>query len=303
MPINAHPEYLSAEKEYILAQTLEERITKLKVMISYAPAHKGGENLRAQLKTRLKKLNSQLAKAKKSGKSSFRGIKKDDNQVLIIGKTNSGKSSLLSTLTNARPKISENNFTTTRPIVGMFTYETVPIQLIENPGADSEFFDKSIPHSADTLILLINSLKELPELQKKIEKTKAKKIIVFHKTDILTENQKRKISATLKSKKQNFILFSSKTKENIEELKDKIFQSFDKIRVYTKEPEKKERSKKPIIMKPNSTVKDVAEKILKGFSQRVKQTKIWGPSSKFSGQGVGLKHKLKDLDVVEFKTR
>ena len=56
-------------------------------------------------------------------------------------------------------------------------------------------------------------------------------------------------------------------------------------------------------MKPNSKVIHVAEKILKGFSKKVKETKIWGPSSKFPGQKVGLQHKLKDLDVVEFKTR
>jgi len=58
-----------------------------------------------------------------------------------------------------------------------------------------------------------------------------------------------------------------------------------------------------MILNPDSTIKDIAEKILKGFSAKIKQTKIWGPSSKFSGQIVGLKHKLKDLDIVEFKTR
>ena len=56
-------------------------------------------------------------------------------------------------------------------------------------------------------------------------------------------------------------------------------------------------------MNPDSTLKNVAEKILKGFSEKVRETKIWGPSSKFPGQKIGLKHKLKDLDVVEFRTR
>ena len=46
-----------------------------------------------------------------------------------------------------------------------------------------------------------------------------------------------------------------------------------------------------------------AEKILKGFSSKIKESKIWGPSSKFPGQQVGLQHELKDLDIVEFKTR
>ena len=87
-----------------------------------------------------------------------------------------------------------------------------------------------------------------------------------------------------------------------EELKNKIFQSFDKIRIYTKEP-RKEKSPKPMILNPDSTIKDIAEKILKGFSSKVRESKIWGPSSKFPGQKVGLQHKLKDLDVVEFKTR
>ena len=55
-------------------------------------------------------------------------------------------------------------------------------------------------------------------------------------------------------------------------------------------------------MKKDSTVYDISEKILKGFSKKIKETKIWGPSSKFAGQKIGLKHKLKDLDVVEFRT-
>lgn len=74
MPINAHPEYIAAEKEYLNAVNAEEKIEKLKKMISYAPAHKGGENLRAQLKLRMKKLLEQQEKSKKSGKSSKVGI-------------------------------------------------------------------------------------------------------------------------------------------------------------------------------------------------------------------------------------
>ena len=133
-------------------------------------------------------------------------------------------------------------------------------------------------------------------------KTEGKKIIVFNKIDELSEKEKKKLSATLSSKRYNFVLISTKTQERIKELKEKIFQSFDKIRIYTKEPHK-EKTSKPIILKPESTTKDVAEKILKGFSSNIKEIKIWGPSSKFPGQIVGLNHKLKDLDVVEFKTR
>ena len=63
------------------------------------------------------------------------------------------------------------------------------------------------------------------------------------------------------------------------------------------------KREKPVILDKESTVKDVAEKIFHGFSEKIKETRITGPSSKFSNQIVGLKHKVKDLDVVEFKTR
>jgi ribosome-interacting GTPase 1 len=297
MPINAHPEYLAAENEYLQAQTLEEKIEKLKKMISNAPGHKGAENLRAQLKTRLKKFQGQVEKLKKSGKKLSAGIKKQDMQAVIIGKKGSGKSWLLSRLTNANPKIKENLFhelTTKKPEIGILNYGDTQIQLIENPAIDSEYYDKGLTNTADTILILINKLEDLSCVEKFLDKTTGKKIIIFNNRN---NQNKRKVSATLQSKKYNFEFI-----ENIEELKEKIFKSFNKIRVYTKEPGK-EKSQKPIIMKPDSNISDVAEKILKGFSKNIVETKIWGPSSKFSGQKVGLKHKLKDLDVVEFKTK
>lgn len=301
MPINAHPEYISAEKEYLAAQTLEDKIEKLKKMISVAPSHKGAENLRAQLKTRLKKLTEQLKKSKKKG-ATKKGIKKEAMQAVILGFTNSGKSFLLKNLTNVEPKISSVKLTTKEPLVGMLNTHGVQIQIIENPSIDSVYFDKGLANSTDTLLIAINSINEIEKILCKIKNQNAKKIIVFTKSDLLTPEQKRKISATLQSKKHNFILVSNLTKEGLEELKEKIFESFDNLRIYTKEPGRP-KSDKPMILPKAATIKDVAEKILKGFSNQIKETKIWGPSSKFGGQIVGLKHKLKDLDVVEFKTK
>jgi len=306
MPINVNdPEYVSAEKEYLDANSLEEKLLALKRMISHAPKHKGGENLRQQLTTRRKKLEQEIDKKKKSKKATQTGIKKGEMQAVIIGKTNTGKSSLLNSLTNASPKISEIKFTTNTPKIGIMNHENTQIQLIEIPSIDGDFFDKSLIHTADTLLLTINHLEEIKEIEKFLSLAKGKKIIVFTKSDQLSKEEKRKIKANLQSKKYNFEMIStipSWPENNIEELKNKIFNIFEIIRIYTKQPGK-EKEKKPMIMKPDSTVKDAAEKILKGFSQKIKQARIWGPSSKFSGQIVGLNHKLKDLDVVEFKTK
>jgi len=301
MPINAHPDFLAAEKEYNLAEGLEEKLEKLKKMISCSPGHKGAENLRQQLTTRRKKLESQIIKAKKSGKKGKLGIKKQDMQAVIVGKTNTGKSSLIKLLTNANPKISEFKFTTKEPAIGMMSYLGTQTQLIENPAILSEIYNKGLTNSADTILILITELNQIEEILPLLKKSQAKRIIIFNNFK-KTKEELRKIKATLKSKKYDYIIINLATLPTLEELKEKIFQSFTNIRIFTKEPGK-EKSPKPVIMKPGSTVKDVAEKILKGFSKNVKQTKIWGPSSKFSGQTIGLKHILKDLDVIEFKTR
>lgn len=302
MPVNAHPDYIAAEREYLEAKSLDERIEKLKKMISCAPSHKSAEKLRAQLRTRLKNFLEKKEKTKKVGKSSKIGLKKEVMQAAIIGKTNTGKSSLLARLTNASPRIAEHEFSTKKPSLGIMFFEETSIQIVDLPPIESEYFDKGIANNADVLLIIINSLEQIKEIDTKLEKATKKRIIVFTKSDLLTEEEKRKINATLSSKKYNFVIASSYTNEGLNEIKRKLFESFDKIRIYTKEPGK-EKSNKPIVLEKNSLVKDIAEKILKGFSSRVKETKIWGPSSKFPGQKVGLNHKLMDLDIIEFKTR
>ena len=306
MPINAHPDFIYAEKEYYLAEGLEDKLRALEKMISLVPKHKGAENLRAQLKLRHKKLKEKIItekKSKSSSKAGKRGIKKEDMQAVIVGKTHSGKSSFMRLVTNASPEIGDYEFVTKTPIVGITDYKGVGIQLIEVPAIGSEYYDRGIVNSGDVILIFVENISFLEEISKLVERATGKKIFVLTKIDLLSENEKRKVIATLSSKKYNFNLISTRTGEGIDTLKEKMFQSFGKIRVYTKEPGKERSNSRPIILQPDSNVKDVAEKILKGFSQKIKETRIWGPSSKYSGQVVGLHHKLKDMDVVEFKTK
>ena len=303
---NQSPFYQKAEAKFLSAQNPEDKIKALEEMIRECPKHKSSEKMLANLKTRYKKLTEQLTKSKKAGKSSRIGLKKEDMQAVLIGMTNTGKSSLLSVLTNAKPKISSGTnavFSTKKPEIGMINYDSgAQVQLIENPAVESEYYDKGLTNTADVILIIITNLEQIKKIQKELSKANGKQLIVFNKSDTFNEQEKRKIHATLQSKKYNFILVSVKTNEGIEELKNKIFLGFDKIRVYTKEP-RQEKSKKPIILEKGSTVKNVAEKILTGFSKKIIETKILGPSSKFPWQIVGLGHKLKDLDIVEFKTK
>lgn len=302
MSINASYEYLNAEKVYAQAQTLEQRIAALEEMIRTCPSHKGAENLRAELRSRLKKLLEKKEKSKKTGKSTRATIKKEGFQCVLIGFPNSGKSSLLAALTNAHPPVSLVPFTTTQPELGTLNYQGIKAQLIDLPSIGSDAFDIGIINTADCILLVVISLNEIEKITPLLSRAQGTRLIALNKADMLSEHELRKLHERVKSKKLNAILVSALTGFNISELKEAIVRSMNVIRVYTKEPGKSP-SAIPVVLPQNSTVKDVAESILKGFSQRVKETRLTGPSSKFPNQRVGLTHILKDKDIVEFHTK
>jgi len=300
---NQSPFYQRAEQEFHEATTDEERLACLEIMMKEVPKHKSSENMRKNLTNRYKKLKEGLERQKKAGKGGQAGIKKADMQCVLTGFPNTGKSTIFQTLTNQETKISPYPFTTYEPQLGTFQYEDAQIQIIDNapfPG-----HNKSLINSTDTILLIINNLNQIKNSEDFLYRAKGKTITIYNKSNNISENEKRKIEATLKSKfkKTDYIFFSEKpTKLEIENLKQKIFETFPIIRVYTKEP-KKEPSKEPMILKQKSTITDAAEKILKGLSKKIKKAKIWGPSSKFGGQMVGLEHQLKDKDVVELQSK
>ena len=72
MPTNVTVEYTMAEQEYSRAKTTSEKISALQKMLSTAPAHKGAEKLRQEIKTKLAKLKDKVRKyqeRKSKGKS------------------------------------------------------------------------------------------------------------------------------------------------------------------------------------------------------------------------------------------
>lgn len=262
-------------------------------MIKFAPRHKGGHNLLAQLKQRLKKLKEDSAKRKTSSKPKFSIKKEGAGQVCIIGLTNSGKSTLLKSLTNVDVEIADYAFTTKKPVVGMMEYGDVLIQVIEIPSTfDSDY--TYLLQSADEILVLISGEQDIntqeEELNKIIQKTKieSKKIIwVLNKAERRTSLGMINISAIAKI--------------GLNRLKGEIWSRLGLIRVYTKSPGK-EKVVPPVTLRNGSTVKDVAKSIHKDFLKTFHFARVFN-DSQFSGQKVGLEYKLNDLDVVEIHTK
>jgi len=304
MPINAGYEFTNAEKRYNQAVTMEERIAALEEMIRHVPGHKGAENLRAELRTRLKKFREKQERSKKVG-GGKKGLKKEGYQVALVGKPSAGKSSLLTVLTNARPLVSPYPFTTRQPEVGSMNYQGVRAQVVDLPSVGGSEYDSGLANTADCVVLVVDAGLEFTEtldiLNKLLTASRGSRILVFNKIDVLDSGTLRKLKERCKSKKIDAVFVSTITLEGVEDLKYKIFQTMKVMRVYMKEPGKPPSSI-PVVLPHGSCVRDVAESIRHGFAKTVKETRITGPSGKFSNQKVGLQHVLKDKDVVEFHT-
>ncbi|MBU2522748.1 MAG: 50S ribosome-binding GTPase [Nanoarchaeota archaeon] len=295
MPINADFFYQKAEEDFLNAKTTEDKIEKLQKMISASPKHKGSENLRAELNKRLVKLKreSEKEKAKKKGKSV--GVKKEgDAQVTLFGFPQSGKSTLLSKLTNAKPRISEIPYTTNQPEIGTLDLEGLKVQVVDLPARIDDKEVLGIARASDFIVVVVTSLDQLITLNNffKKENMMTGKTFILNKIDSISQEELKKFE------KLPVIKVSSKTGQGLDILKQKIFESIQLIRVYTKEPGKKP-SERPMIVRKDSTIKKMAEKIRKDYSERFLKAKIWGNSAKFNGQIVGISHILKDKDIVE----
>ncbi|MBS3092284.1 50S ribosome-binding GTPase [Candidatus Pacearchaeota archaeon] len=301
---NQSPFYKKAEEKFLNAKDDEERLFYLDEMIRECPKHKSSEAMLANLKTRRIKLIEKIERIKKTKKSSGKpGIRKADMQAVLIGFTNSGKSAILTKLTNAHPPISPYPFTTQREEIGTMSYQGIQVQIIDQPSLKNENFDIGLINNTDLVLIVVTKIEEIKEVEPYLLHSRAKKLIVFNKTDLLNEAEKRKIGASLQSKKYNFVMTSAMDKnEGIDELKEKILSSFNFLRIYLKEPGKP-ASQIPMIMPVGSVIKNVANKISKQLLASISEIHIWGPSSKFPNQKIGLLHELKDKDIVEFKTR
>ena len=388
MPANLPAEAKQKYREASLARNPEEKIKKLQEFMSMFPKHKGTENLRAQVKRKISLLKQEIEdkKQKRTGVATGPKVfveKEGDAQIVILGPTNVGRSSLLTSLTNSKVAVLNYPYTTTEPTPGMFNYEDLQLQMVETPalmegsseGGAWGLQTLTSARNADGLVLMVD-LSDDPVAQfnlisKELEKAK----LVTRKPKARIEIEKKHMGAKLKfivlgklvdcsvrdlmpllksygirdatikiwgeatfddveeaifegkvyrpaivlankadypkaaerleelkkvvGSKMKVVPVSCSTKEGVSELGKELFGMLNIIRVYTKEPNKKDASKRPFTIKKGSTVFDLAKRIHTDFYEQFSFAKIWSKRLKFSPQKVGGTFELEDGDTIE----
>jgi ribosome-interacting GTPase 1 len=125
-------------------------------------------------------------------------------------------------------------------------------------------------------------------------------IKVVNKAEELSEEEARQIE----EEHGEITFISAKHEENLEELKDRIFEELGLIRVYLKRKGKEADRNEPLILTEGDTIEDLCNELHDSFRSNFKDARIWGDSADFDGQRVGMEHTVMDEDIVEItKTR
>ncbi|MCD6310140.1 MAG: TGS domain-containing protein [Candidatus Eremiobacteraeota bacterium] len=242
----------------------------------------------------------------------------------MIGPPNSGKSSILNELTNAKPDIADYPFTTRIPLPGMMPFENILIQLVDLPPISPEFtegwlagmlritsaalfiVDMSNPNVLDEIEMVrkfmenhrIFLVKQKPEKVEDPRLAFVKTLMVGTKYDMPSAPDNFSTIKELYRQYFRVIPMSIHSLEMIEELKREIFDLLEIIRIYSKVPGKSPDKSKPFVVSAGSTVMDVAREIHQDFANTLRYARVWG-SQKYDGQRVNRDYILADEDILE----
>jgi len=321
MPANLTPQYYEAEEAYRKATTPEEKMEALQDMLKEIPKHKGTEKLQADIKKRMARVREE-GKKKKSSKSTYNPFnveKQGAGQVVMVGYPNSGKSSLVASLTRAKTKVADYPYTTSLPLSGMMPYEDTWVQLVDAPPVMKENIPSGFLgtiREADALLIVIDVASDdcLEQLEGCLELLQEKEVIdpfdegeivapvpfllVATKVDLPDAKENLKLLEEFKPELE--IRGVSSEGLGLEDLRKDLFDILQVIRVYGKPSGKEADTDRPFILRKGSTVLNFAASIHKDFPDKLKGAQVWG-SARFDGQAVAREHVLEDQDIVELQ--
>ncbi len=324
MPANLPPDYKKAEEWFRSAQTNEEKILALEEMLRVMPKHKGTDGLRADLRRKLSSLKEAATQQKKSSAHAdiFHVPRTGAGQIVLLGLPNTGKSSLLATLTNAKVVVADFPFATHAPVPGMVRYEDVQIQLVDMPPITADYAapgQVGTYRNGDIIAVVIDMAQDIEEQALVLldfleshnllldERTPAadsqgnalgkKAVCICTKADIAPAGAFELAKKSF-DKPMEFLQVSTQTAENLDKFAALLFRKLDIIRIYAKPPGKPADMESPFTLPVGSTVQNMAAIIHRELAEKLKSARIWG-TDVYPGQSVHLTHVLHDKDIVE----
>jgi len=183
MPANLTPDFKAAEDKLRAARTAKEKLDALQEMLRTIPKHKGTDHMQADIKRRIAQVKKEGDKKNVKAVHSLFVKPEGIGQVFLVGPPNSGKSSLLDRLTNAKPEVAAFPFTTTMYLPGMMRYENVWIQLVDMPPVSTKAPIPWIPSvvrygNAALFVVSLASDDLLTETEEVIDMLKASKVVL-----------------------------------------------------------------------------------------------------------------------------
>jgi hypothetical protein len=128
--------------------------------------------------------------------------------------------------------------------------------------------------------------------------------VSINKVDLVDNQTRKEIEdSLLELFDVNPIMISAHSGYNIELLKDAIYTHLGFIRIFLKPVGGPADMEEPLIVRTDSTVEDVCNRLHREFVARFRYAKIWGDSVKHDAQRVGLPHILADGDILTIVTK
>jgi hypothetical protein len=320
-------------KREVKGKPPEEEVRILERYLADWPEYKGPyQEMRKKYERRIADLN-RILKVQSSHAvhhDPFSVRKRGIAEVALVGLPNSGKSTVMNSLTGAGAATADYPYTTLTPNVGMWNLGAFALELVDLPpvpeGSLSEVHYaaglKEAVLNADLLCLIVSlegdpvaSVRALRERLVEIgvaplfvpggggddggSEEGARQlrgaVVVGSRADLEGADALEALSGLVPGAS----VFGHPIDESgKDELLTALCRFLDKIVVLARDPKSPEEPLRYAVP-VGATVLDLATHIHKELAESAKKAKVWGTSAKFPGQEVGLDHPLRPGDIVE----
>lgn len=301
-------EFMRLRKRLDRTGSIDEKITLLEQLVALNPRDPKNLSLRRKYKESIETLRLKRSTKKKVVGSPYDAISYK-RQVLLLGETNTGRSTLLSRLTGAATMIKETPFATYQPEVQMMQYKDVSIQVVEVPPlytGESDAAKYRFIKNSDVLCICARTGEDFNSTARQLENyfvilsnspSSSNKSHKYRPNDEVIE--KPALVAGWKTNMEGLNLAVIDIND-IESISERIYFLFNIKRIFYLRHG--EIQGKPLVFAADQevTVSDFIERLDKRILDSFQRARVIHRDTTMpGGQTVGLDYRLSDGDMVE----